>query len=101
MGKSLQTAREPGWYFSHKTNPPLFKGLCLIDVSMFLEAIEIFLKYSLCVSMAQVDYVIQNKNSSLGKNTQVESQSEVAHQESLFWNNFWHRYNLNNVISHK
>lgn len=101
MGKSLQTRREPGRYFSHKSNLPLFKGLCLIDMSMFLEAIDIFLKYSLCVSIAQVDYVTQNKNSSLGKNTQVESQSETVRQEWLFWNDFQHRYNLNNVISHK
>ena len=101
MGQCIQTALEPGWYFSHKKNLPLFKGLCHVDASVFLETIDIFLKYSLRVSMAKVDYVIQNKNSSLGKSIQIQSQSEIVNQERLFWNNFLHSYNLNNVISQK
>lgn len=101
MGKSIQIALEPGWYFSHKTNLPLFKGLYHVDASVFLKTIEIFLKYSVHVSMAKVDYVIQNENSSLGKSIQIQSQSEIVHQEWFFWNNFLHRYNLNNVISQK
>jgi len=79
----------------------LFKGLYHKDTSMFLDTIEIFLKYSLCVSMAIVDHVIQNKNSSLGKSIQIESQSKIVHEEWLFWNNFLHRYNVKNLISSK
>lgn len=72
MGKCIKAALEPGWYFSRRTNLPLLKGLCHVD-AVFPETTEIFLKYSLPLSMAKVNYVIQNKNSSLGNSIQIQS----------------------------